>query len=56
MLLCHNCFVYICFVLYIYTGANILVTRGNVLKIADWGLGKGVYITKNTYTSQYIQM
>ena len=30
-----------------FVGANILITRGNVLKIADWGLARSYQTTQS---------
>ena len=44
---CHLC-------AYLYVGANLLVTRNNVLKIADWGLARSYYSADQKFTNPVV--
>jgi len=37
-----------------YVGANLLVTRNNVLKIADWGLARSYYSADQKFTNPVV--
>lgn len=39
---------------YIFIGANLLVTRNNVLKIADWGLARSYYSADQKFTNPVV--